>query len=944
MLNSKACMSSLFPLSCSFEQDSIGPQLGSVLGPSRTLLNRHPSNIPHRRGKNSSRGLFLLVQSVLSGTGSWFLRGKSFRELLISGNMLGGPGPQLPPRPGQEVEQNNDEPPPKPPKKPTKPMMFKAPAVVHNSGSAPITATPVTSQPSIAEKQIQKLDQQQEKALTPPRRQASPHIGFSLFAHNLGFAAGISNVVLGIVALLWAKEINERPAAGEILFAEPWVGPYCILAGFLGFTWDFYFGLKQVEFLPGEFANEGRSIFRVIIPLALGLPCFFSVPTIISGAALLLAAGAHFRAYQTNEVLTDKNVAYESYLLCKKKEKAKIYDDAPSNTAARDSCCDSILLWWKRQEEIGTLGQVILVAVFVGVNLILWIQRLVEWEKLVDDAQEICGDTNEYDCVSDYAPLAKAFGQTLNFNCAILLLPILRTFIRKLNSVQANGSIFAKYVPPLRKNIIFHKFIAIFILIGSLGHIFFHVINFMKSPEGTTASFKAGAFVTGYLITIAMFIIYSGAQNRVKRAQYEIFWNAHHSFLLFFGCLLAHGPKFWAWGCIPLFAYVAERLYRAHKSRKVFYVASVVYKKPVMCLSFFPARSKDFVFKEGQYLHLLAPTISPGEWHPFTISSAYEDLEKKDGAVTLHIRVQREGSWTWQLCQKFATMAPSSCKKGENFSLTLSHLDNQGHNQRGKHLGPDGMPIIQVDGPHAAPAQHYSEYDEVMLVGAGIGLTPSSAILQSILRHKWKKGFRPGTINFYFVLRHSEVLPFRWFIQLLFELQKAVASDYASGNLDAHRNRLQCHFFVTRPPKDGKHVERQPSVKMPRSLGASETAASEGPTTLRAGMDVNLGFDAADLELALLNPTVSSKQMPSLVADPENGPNSPNKFGNIWIWNGRPNWDEIFRFVKDNRQPSTNSIGVCFCGTPIIGKDLKTYCHKYSSLNDCRFSLHKENF
>ena len=54
-----------------------------------------------------------------------------------------------------------------------------------------------------------------------------------------------------------------------------------------------------------------------------------------------------------------------------------------------------------------------------------------------------------------------------------------------------------------------------------------------------------------------------------------------------------------------------------------------------------------------------------------------------------------------------------------------------------------------------------------MLVGAGIGLTPSSSILQSVLRHKWKKGFHPEVIRFYWVLRHSEAPSFEWFIQLL---------------------------------------------------------------------------------------------------------------------------------------------------------------------------------
>ena len=38
--------------------------------------------------------------------------------------------------------------------------------------------------------------------------------------------------------------------------------------------------------------------------------------------------------------------------------------------------------------------------------------------------------------------------------------------------------------------------------------------------------------------------------------------------------------------------------------------------------------------------------------------------------------------------------------------------------------GIDNNPILRVDGPHAAPTMHYDNYDDVMIIGAGIGLTP----------------------------------------------------------------------------------------------------------------------------------------------------------------------------------------------------------------------------
>lgn len=73
------------------------------------------------------------------------------------------------------------------------------------------------------------------------------------------------------------------------------------------------------------------------------------------------------------------------------------------------------------------------------------------------------------------------------------------------------------------------------------------------------------------------------------------------------------------------------------------------------------------------------------------------------------------------------------------------------------------------------------------------------------------------------------------------------------------------------------------------------------------------------------------------------GGHAENRLQDIWIWNGRPQWDEIFREMKEQRQHT--DIGVCFCGSPAIGIDLRAMCEKYSSVEEeCLFSLHKENF
>ena len=66
--------------------------------------------------------------------------------------------------------------------------------------------------------------------------------------------------------------------------------------------------------------------------------------------------------------------------------------------------------------------------------------------------------------------------------------------------------------------------------------------------------------------------------------------------------------------------------------------------------------------------------------------------------------------------------------------------------------------------------------------------------------------------------------------------------------------------------------------------------------------------------------------------------------GSVWLWNGRPDWNQIFDQNADTPYVTTG-IGVAFCGTPFIGKDLSKYCRtKSNSETGQVFHLLKENF
>ncbi|KAH9247011.1 hypothetical protein BASA81_015442 [Batrachochytrium salamandrivorans] len=251
----------------------------------------------------------------------------------------------------------------------------------------------------------------------------------------------------------------------------------------------------------------------------------------------------------------------------------------------------------------------------------------------------------------------------------------------------------------------------------------------------------------------------------------------------------------------------------------------------------------------------------------------------------------------------------------------------------GKYLGADGVPLISIDGPHSAPAQQYIFYQEVMLVGAGIGLTPSSSILKAICRHKWKKGFIPNVIYFYWVVRQDELESFRWFANVLVELEKRVASDRHAGALSP-QHYLEINIYVTNAPKPGGPIVQPKKMEISHDMTRDQLV----------GYAVDVGFTEESLMRNLLNPKARSDKQREIQGGEAPAPDG-TRLVDIWIWNGRPKWDDIFLSVKQQRDPQTSKIGCCFCGTPVIGKDLKRHCQEKSSFKDnFRFDLHKENF
>ena len=88
-----------------------------------------------------------------------------------------------------------------------------------------------------------------------------------------------------------------------------------------------------------------------------------------------------------------------------------------------------------------------------------------------------------------------------------------------------------------------------------------------------------------------------------------------------------------------------------------------------------------------------------------------------------------------------------------------------------KPVGPDGKtPIIRVDGPFGAPAEHVYDYPYIMLIAAGIGVTPYASILKDI-KYKLIHGIHMRTKKIFFYWINRDEGSWEWFNDILNDLE-----------------------------------------------------------------------------------------------------------------------------------------------------------------------------
>jgi len=224
---------------------------------------------------------------------------------------------------------------------------------------------------------------------------------------------------------------------------------------------------------------------------------------------------------------------------------------------------------------------------------------------------------------------------------------------------------------------------------------------------------------------------------------------------------------FWRYWLVGGCIWIYERILREIRSRHRTYISKVIqHPSKVMEIQIRKEKCKT---RAGQYIFLNCPEISYFQWHPFTLTSAPEE-----DYISVHIRVA--GDFTSALAQTLGCDFDDKSKgKGEKGG------QDRAVDRNTKVVGTAAnpplnrvLPRVMVDGPFGSASEDFLKYETVLLVGAGIGVTPFASILKSIWyrMNNFNTSERTRLSKVYFVWVIRDFGTAEWFHSLLHAIEE----------------------------------------------------------------------------------------------------------------------------------------------------------------------------
>jgi predicted ferric reductase len=344
--------------------------------------------------------------------------------------------------------------------------------------------------------------------------------------------------------------------------------------------------------------------------------------------------------------------------------------------------------------------------------------------------------------------IGRAFGACLDFDGALVFVPVMRRLLTRVRSTWLGRAI------PVDDAIDFHKLVGHTMAGLALLHTGAFVIAYLAGHAHAGVAqllFFTARGITGILLLVVLATMWVFALSPIRRSsRFELFYFTHLGYVAWLGLAIAHAPSFLIWAGVPILGFVVEQILRGRRRGVATRVASAEpLRSGVTHLQI--ERPPGFTFAPGDYVFVRLPEVAKHEWHPFTISSAPENP-----VLGLHVRTL--GNWT----------------------SALRRLVEK----RTTHGATKPMEVF-VDGPYGSPSAHIFDARFAVFIGAGIGVTPFASILESVVLRA--NGGRPSNLErVHFFWLNRDQYSFEWFVSLLRELERV-----------DHKALLDIHLCMT---------------------------------------------------------------------------------------------------------------------------------------------------
>jgi len=686
---------------------------------------------------------------------------------------------------------------------------------------------------------------------------------------------------------------------------------------------------------------------------------------------------------------------------------------APSSLDVYEATGDFSVPW----EKYGRPGKERCLRLFACCGLGEGQQLFVVAYLLLNGALFVAGFGTHLLGETSYA-VAKGGGYMLDLNLAMVILPTLKSL---QTSLHGKGGLAREWIP-LDDPIKFHRTIAWMVCGATFIHIFGHVWSLVEisssaklqedtlnvygysereSAAGTPIAEQllSVKMTTGILLTILFFLLFMTAHAWCRRrggSGFSAFQRVHAWWPWIYLVLLIHGnQRTWVWLFFPAIYVLVDRLsqLRGQQFPGVLLSARLL-PKDVIHLTFEPPEG--FTYEAGQYILL----FWNGEWHPFTLTSAPEE-----NVITVHIRSASSLDWCHALRRTLITEGPARAKGDQDVgaktpepepgtivkyervelpggitccrpqgasasraaykkSVTTS-LDQSLHDR----LEAAGAVLLKISGPFGAPAQRVWEFGPIVVVGAGIGVTPFVSIMRSAQLRAQQRASMLGAAKVNVNIVKEKNFRKNWEENKRMARQQTAAVESESRatipapaatswlSLAKLRKRGKKKAAASSVPEEDYESSRPSSSGAapgedwnPEMLAELVQDVIPLPTKIhfywivRSQVELDWFYDllAAAVEgsasdIAEVNffttQDVGTEDLKALPCK------SKHHFG-------RPNWPSIFKAVKEEH-PGEH-VGVFLCGNPAIGEELATQSRQQSDPPDnregTRFSFFKEHF